>query len=1168
MSIGLSIVTVRRQLLKCVRPPSADRQHNKTTRQHQDKQLLKYLHMPSRGNFEVVTGAPLATARSNTPARTDSGADGMATVTSTATEAGTAAALEEVQSQETCSPDGNQTAMADLRQIWEWNAAVPLAVHRCVHELFLQRAEAQPTAPAVCAWDGNLSYFELDNLASGLASRLVALGVAPGTFVPACFEKSMWTVVAILGILKAGAAFVLLDPTVPELRLRAIVSQLRPSVIVSSRTNQVLSSQLVDRVVVLGSRLDREHYGKPPHHRPSTTPKPSSPMYIAFTSGSTGAPKGAIITHSNLASALFHQEKSLHITPESRVYDFSSYSFDVCVCNIFATLTAGGCLCVPNELDRQDPGRLAESIALLRANTIDLTPSVSRLLQPEQVGGIQQIIFGGEALRIEHVMPWWGKVRIVSLYGPCECTPNSTVNSRPGSPEEATHMGKGVGLNTWIVDADDHDSLVQRIGAVGELLLEGPLIGCGYLNEPEKTAAAFIEDPAWLVQGGPSEQPGRRGRLYKTGDLVRYSKDGSLSFVGRKDEQVKIRGQRLELGEIEHVLRGHSRVKDAVAVLKHENQQEPWIAGFVTIRDGWHEPVGAVSGEAEEDQQVVVWEQQFDLDYLDLENIQLESIGRDFMGWTSMFDGCAIGEDEMNEWLDDTLDSIRSSTTPRHVLEVGTGSGMILFNLIEELASYTGLEPSSRAVDFITRTVASMLPANLADKVSMKKGTAADVGHVVAQDRAPDVVVLNSVIQYFPNASYLLRVIRELVELQGVNTVFFGDVRSLAMYDEFLAARALYVAGPHPDKAELRGIMDSMRQAEAELLVDPAFFTGLPTQVPNIEHVEILPKRMRATNELSAYRYEAVIHVANHDDVCRSARELGSRVQWIDFQEHSLTQQSLLELLRRNLSTPCTVVAISNIPNKRTVGMSHVLAALDDERVDETTEWLSSAYENAGKRPSMSAAELVKLARQVGSRVQLSWARQSSQRGGIDAIFHTDLPSDDGTRVLFKFPGDHSGRTRDTLCNEPHTVQRRPKHRHTEVQNELFEILQAHLPFHMIPRFITVLDDMPLNGNGKVDRRTLAKITPSQTTTRRVPGPVQEVEMSGPEEQIRNMWGKVLEIDPASITPDDSFFKLGGDSMAAMKLVGLARERSLQLTVAHVFRHPRLLDFAHAVLRG
>jgi len=247
--------------------------------------------------------------------------------------------------------------------------------------------------------------------------------------------------------------------------------------------------------------------------------------------------------------------------------------------------------------------------------------------------------------------------------------------------------------------------------------------------------------------------------------------------------------------------------------------------------------------------------------------------------------------------------------------------------------------------------------------------------------------------------------------------------------------------------------------------------------------------------------------------------------------------------------------------------MSHVLAALDDERVEETTEWLSSTYENAGKRPSMSVAELVKLAQQVGSCVELSWARQSSQRGGIDAIFHTDLPSDDRARVLFKFPEDHSGRIRDTLWNEPHTVQRRPKHRHTKIQNELFEILQAHLPFYMIPRSITVLEDMPLNGNGKVDRRTLAKTTQSQATTGQVPGPVQEVRMSGPEEEIRKMWGKVLGIDPTSITPDDSFFKLGGDSMAAMKLVGLARETSFQLTVAHVFRHPRLLDFVHAVLR-
>lgn len=203
---------------------------------------------------------------------------------------------------------------------------------------------------------------------------------------------------------------------------------------------------------------------------------------------------------------------------------------------------------------------------------IDVTPSVSRILALEQFPGLRTIIFGGEALYARDVLPWWDKVQIVSLYGPCECTPNSTINCNPRTPQEATNMGKGIGLVTWIVEPDNHDSLSQ-LGCVGELLLKGSLVGRGYLGDPAKTKAAFIEDPVWLLRGTPG-QPGRRGRLYKTCDLVHYNDDGSLTFCGRKDAQVKIQGQRVELGEIEHVLRSHESVDDAVAVLQQDERQE------------------------------------------------------------------------------------------------------------------------------------------------------------------------------------------------------------------------------------------------------------------------------------------------------------------------------------------------------------------------------------------------------------------------------------------------------------------------------------------------------------------------------------------------------------------------------------------------------------------
>ena len=436
----------------------------------------------------------------------------------------------------------------DLEKIWEWNSAVPMPLEQSVHKMIEEKVRAQPDAPAIHAWDGEITYGELDALSSRLAGQLIYLGVAPGMLVPLCFEKSVWTMVAILGVLKAGGGFVLLDPSLPEHRLQNIVQQVKASFIISSISNQVLSTQLVPKVVALSSAFFKDLGNG--HHNPDCLPEvsPSSTMYVVFTSGSTGVPKGVTITHRNLASALYHQVRLFEFTAAPRIFDFASYSFDASIFNAFITLAAGGCLCVPSDQGRKD--NLVESITMLNPDVVILTPSVAQFLSPDDIPGVRAVMFCGEAVRIMDARPWWDKVVVWNGYGPSECTPMSTFNRHSYSLEETVRIGKGAGMVTWVVDPANPDNLLPP-GCIGELLLEGPLASPGYLDDPQKTAAVFIENPAWLVRGIPGK-PGRHGRLYKTGDLVHYNEDGSLTFIGRRDAQVKVRGQRVELGEVEH----------------------------------------------------------------------------------------------------------------------------------------------------------------------------------------------------------------------------------------------------------------------------------------------------------------------------------------------------------------------------------------------------------------------------------------------------------------------------------------------------------------------------------------------------------------------------------------------------------------------------------------
>lgn len=496
----------------------------------------------------------------------------------------------------------------DLDRIWTWNQTVPATAERFVADMIQKSIQSRPDASAVCAWDGELTYAQLGSMADGLASKLTKLGVGDDVLVPLCFEKSLWMTVALLGVIKAGGAFVLIDVSLPEARIQAIVKQVKAHVILSSAKHSRLASRLARQCVIVDGTLETGSVADSGAVRPVTDPH--SLLYAVFTSGSTGVPKGVLITQANVASAVLHQTELMGLGPASRLFDFAAYSFDMAVSAVLQVLCAGGCLCVPSDQDRT--GGLEQSMASLRANMISLTPSVAQLLSPSPNGlpaPLETLVLGGEALRPSDVQraKMAGVKRLIHAYGPSECTPVSTINlcvggGKGGEEPVALHMGKGAGVVTWIVDAGDHNILLPP-GCVGELLLEGPLVGRGYLGDDgddndaaaTQTAAAFIRDPPWLVRGLPGLLgSGRRGRQYKTGDLARYTEDGNLVFAGRKQaaSQVKIRGQRVELGDIEHALVSHARVADAVAVVHNDagdddddGHDEARIVAFVTVHD-------------------------------------------------------------------------------------------------------------------------------------------------------------------------------------------------------------------------------------------------------------------------------------------------------------------------------------------------------------------------------------------------------------------------------------------------------------------------------------------------------------------------------------------------------------------------------------------------------
>ncbi|KOS42736.1 hypothetical protein ACN38_g6384 [Penicillium nordicum] len=451
----------------------------------------------------------------------------------------------------------------ELSQLWKWNGPIPPTINLCIQDIISEKAQNQLDRPAVMSWNGEMTYRQLEERSTNLARLLVDLGLQIGKAVPLCFEKSMWTIVGVLAVMKAGGALVLMDPSQPEGRLRTIASEVEADFILTSELQAELGSRIVPggKQIIVSPLVDEDKLKSLSVDLP-VVPS-SSTLYIQFTSGSTGKPKGVVISHSSYTSGAVPRAAAVGYKEHSRVLDFPSYAFDVSVDCMLCTLANGGCICVPSEDQRVND--LSGAIRQLGVNMAHMTPSVARVLAPDIMPSLEVIGLGGEAISASDAAEWGQKTKIVIAYGPSECTVGCTINNDIPPGRSYTSIGQGVGGITWVVDPSNHNRLMP-IGAVGELLVEGPVVGDGYLNNPEKTAEVFIEDPAWLVEGG-GNVPGRKGRLYKTGDLVRYDPDasGSVVFIGRADQQVKLRGQRVELGEIEHHVRNYFPAGASVA---------------------------------------------------------------------------------------------------------------------------------------------------------------------------------------------------------------------------------------------------------------------------------------------------------------------------------------------------------------------------------------------------------------------------------------------------------------------------------------------------------------------------------------------------------------------------------------------------------------------------
>ena len=447
---------------------------------------------------------------------------------------------------------------ADRADLVAWNSHPPRVVNECIHDIVSRNSAATPLNVAVASGAGNITYQELDELSNHLAHQLRDSGVGPDKLVPICLEKSPEAIVAMLAIQKAGGAFVPLNPTDPTDRLLDLLDQVAATVVVFSEQTKHLVAALAPSnisAVVLPKALAQ---WAPLRAGPvESGVNPSNLAYALFTSGSTGRPKAVMIEHATVSSSTFGHGVAMGFADfPRRTVQFASYTFDACIAEIFTALHFGGSICVPSEHERRND--LGKFIRDFQCDWAFFTPSFVRLLSPDEIPSMKTVVLGGEALNQECIDVWADRVHLMNGYGPTETCVFAVTRTIPAiearhlqpqeghrqlhKPETIGHPVSSIG---WVVNPDNYDNLTP-VGCVGELLLQGPSVARGYLANPEKTAESFVQSPKWLRAFGHTNTT---QLLYKTGDLVRQDVvDGSLTYLGRKDNQTKVNGQRLELG--------------------------------------------------------------------------------------------------------------------------------------------------------------------------------------------------------------------------------------------------------------------------------------------------------------------------------------------------------------------------------------------------------------------------------------------------------------------------------------------------------------------------------------------------------------------------------------------------------------------------------------------
>lgn len=968
---------------------------------------------------------------------------------------------------------------------------------RCFHQIFEAQVQFDPDAIAVVSEQGSLTYGELNRSADHLAQVLSQMGVKAECLVGLCIDRSIEMLVGMLGIWKAGGAYIPLDPNHPQNRLQFMLSETQVAIVLTQ-------SWLVDtlprssaKILCLDQPLPRV---QEVHKLASATPDQLA--YVIYTSGSTGTPKGVLLSHRGLCNVVEAQQRTFHLSRTSRVLQFSSLSFDASIFEIALAFGSGGTLVIPPRSTRLPELSLLHFIQDQAITHALLTPAVLAVLPTIELPDLQVLITGGEACSSQVIDRWAIDRHFFNAYGPTETTIWATVAElHPG--DSPSLIGQPI-LNTPVYLLDANLNPVP-VGIPGELYIGGEGIARGYLDRPELTAERFIRWKDTIV--------------YKTGDRAFFRADGSIEFLGRIDDQIKIRGFRVELGEIEATLHCHSAVQDAAIVVSGETQ----LTACFSLNQHAFRQAETVSS-----QQVQHWQTLYDQTYKTSE----ESQPFNTIGWKSSYTTQSIPIEQMQEWVNDRVAQILA-LNPNRVLEIGCGTGLLLFQLAPHCKQYVATDFSLVALETIQHQL------NTLPQVELLHRTATELKEL--DSAAFDLVILNSIVQYFPTVDYLLQVLDQAVErVAPGGAIFIGDVRNLRLLSAFHAWMHFNQADEGIERSQLQQWVNRSQFEESELAIDPRFFYALRDRYSRIGAVQIRLSRGQSHNEMTQFRYNVLLHLDQDD----TRRECFGGCDVVPALSIVAAQKILTEKQPEQLR-------ITNVINSRVNDAVTVADWLNRATLPKTVGQMRERLQ--GVTEAIDPQDWWNLETILPYTIDLTWSTEMDQ-GHYDVL----CTRKDVVRSL-------NLSVAQSVHSEWHQYTNNPIQSQFARQliPDLRHFLQQTLPDYMIPGTFIPLATLPRTVNGKIDRHALRVLSQDHSQSSTI---AQTPDGTTTELMLLEIWKDLLRLNHATI--HDNFFELGGHSLLATQMTSRVRDTfGLELPLKRVFEAPTIAQLA-PVLEG